>query len=40
MNDDKIWRVDFFGAVGQGGTAVGINGEVSCKEVDEAPPLK
>ncbi|HVI00131.1 MAG TPA: hypothetical protein VM869_15550 [Enhygromyxa sp.] len=40
MNDDKIWRVDFFGAVGQGGNAVGINGEVSCKEVDEAPPLK
>jgi hypothetical protein len=40
MNDKKIWRVDFFGAVGQGGNAVGINGEVSCKEVDEAPPLK
>lgn len=40
MKDKKIWRVDFFGAVGQGGNAVGINGEVSCKEVDEAPPLK
>lgn len=40
MQDKKIWRVDFFGAVGQGGNAVGINGEVSCKEVDEAPPLK
>lgn len=40
MNDEKIWRVDFFGAVGQGGNAVGINGEVACKEVDEAPPLK
>lgn len=40
MNDKKIWRVDFFGAVGQDGNAVGINGEVSCKEVDEAPPLK
>jgi hypothetical protein len=40
MNDKKIWRVDFFGAVGQDGNAVGINGEVSCKQVDEAPPLK
>jgi hypothetical protein len=40
MKDAKIWRVDFFGAVGQDGNAVGINGEVSCKEVDEAPPLK
>lgn len=40
MQDRSIWRVDFFGAVGQGGNAVGINGEVSCKAVDEAPPLK
>ncbi|MFO7565180.1 MAG: hypothetical protein R6X02_21225 [Enhygromyxa sp.] len=40
MNDKKIWRVDFFGAVGQDGNVVGINGEVSCKQVDEAPPLK
>ena len=39
MNDKTIWRVDFFGAVGQDGNAVGINGEVSCKEVDEAPRL-
>jgi hypothetical protein len=40
MKDAKIWRVDFLGAVGLGGNAVGINGEVACKEVDEAPPLK
>jgi hypothetical protein len=40
MNDKTIWRVDFFGAVGQDGNAVGINGEVTCKQVDEAPPLK
>lgn len=40
MKDEKIWRVNFFGALGQDGNAVGINGEVSCKEVDEAPPLK
>jgi hypothetical protein len=40
MNDEKIWRVDFFGAVGQAGNAIGINGEVSCSEVDEAPALK
>jgi hypothetical protein len=40
MNDKKIWRVDFFGAVGQDGNAIGINGEVSCTEVDQAPALK
>ncbi|KIG14196.1 hypothetical protein DB30_07054 [Enhygromyxa salina] len=40
MNDKTIWRVDFFGAVGQDGNAVGINGEVSCTMVDGAPPLK
>lgn len=40
MNDKTIWRVDFFGAVGQGGNPVGINGEVSCRQVDEAPALK
>jgi hypothetical protein len=40
MNDERIWRVDFFGAVGQDGNAIGINGEVSCTEVDEAPALK
>lgn len=40
MNDKKIWRVEFFGAVGQDGNAIGINGEVSCKQVDEVPPLK
>ncbi|HLT37927.1 MAG TPA: hypothetical protein VK034_16695, partial [Enhygromyxa sp.] len=39
MNDAKIWRVDFFGAVGQDGNAIGISGEVACHEVDEAPPL-
>lgn len=39
MNDKKIWRVEFFGAVGQDGNAIGINGEVSCKQVDEVPPL-
>ncbi|PRP93133.1 hypothetical protein ENSA5_45080 [Enhygromyxa salina] len=40
MNDATIWRFDFFGAVGQAGNAIGINGEVSCREVDEAPALK
>lgn len=40
MNDKKIWRVEFFGAVGRDGNAIGINGELSCSEVDEIPPLK
>jgi hypothetical protein len=40
MTDKTLWRVDFFGAVGRDGNAVGINGEVSCQTVDEAPPLK
>jgi hypothetical protein len=39
MNDKKIWRVEFFGAVGQDGNAIGINGELSCKQVDEMPRL-
>jgi hypothetical protein len=34
-----IWRVEFFGAVGQDGKVVGINGEVTCKQVDSAPEL-
>ncbi len=40
MSDSTIWRVDFFGAVGQDGNAVGINGEVACQTVAEAPPLE
>ena len=40
MNDAKIWRVEFYGAVGENGNAIGINGEVACNEVDEAPELK
>jgi hypothetical protein len=40
MNDKSIWRVEFFGAIGQNGNPIGINGEVSCRTVDEAPPLK
>ena len=37
MSDAKIWRVDFYGAVGINGKAIGIDGSVSCKQVDEAP---
>jgi hypothetical protein len=40
MNDAQIWRVDFYGAVGEAGNAIGISGEVSCREVDEAPELR
>ncbi len=40
MDDKKIWRVDFHGAVGEEGKAIGIDGAVSCREVDEAPPLR
>jgi hypothetical protein len=39
MSDAKIWRVDFYGAVGVNGKAIGVDGSVSCKQVDEAPPL-
>lgn len=39
LRDATIWRVDFLGAVGQDGNAIGINGELSCREVDEAPSL-
>ena len=39
MNDKTIWRVEFYGAVGENGNAIGINGEVACSEVDEAPKL-
>lgn len=37
MSDAKIWRVDFYGAVGINGKAIGVDGSVSCKQVDEAP---
>lgn len=40
MNDKKIWRVEFYGAIGRDGNPIGIGGEVSCRPVDEAPPLK
>lgn len=39
MQDATIWRVDFYGAVGADGKAIGIDGSVSCKQVDEAPKL-
>ena len=39
MQDKTIWRVDFFGAVGREGKAVGIDGSLRCTQVDEAPPL-
>lgn len=39
MQDKTIWRVDFYGAVGADGKALGIDGSLSCKQVDEAPPL-
>ncbi|MFV8751854.1 hypothetical protein ACNOYE_15015 [Nannocystaceae bacterium ST9] len=34
-----IWRVDFYGAVGSEGKALGIDGSLGCKQVDEAPSL-
>jgi hypothetical protein len=40
MNDKSIWRVEFYGAIGQDGSPIGIGGEVSCRKVDEAPKLK
>jgi hypothetical protein len=40
MNDKSIWRVEFFGAIGQDGNPIGISGEVRCQKVDEAPTLK
>jgi hypothetical protein len=40
MNDKKIWRVQFFGAIGESGNPIGISGEVSCEMVDEAPKLQ
>jgi hypothetical protein len=40
MQDEAIWRVEFFGAVGRDGNAIGINGELSCRAVDEMPRLK
>jgi hypothetical protein len=40
MQDGKtIWRVDFYGAVGADGKAIGIDGSLGCRKVDEAPPL-
>lgn len=39
LEDQTIWRVDFFGAVGRDGQAVGVDGAVSCRTVDEAPAL-
>jgi hypothetical protein len=39
MQDKTIWRVELYGAVGKDGNAVGINGEVVCTKVDEAPAL-
>jgi hypothetical protein len=40
MNDASIWRVEFFGAIGQDGNPIGIGGEVSCRKVDDAPKLQ
>lgn len=40
MNDKSIWRVEFYGAIGQDGSPIGIGGEVSCRKVDDAPQLK
>jgi hypothetical protein len=40
MNDKSIWRVEFYGAIGQDGNPIGIGGEVSCRKVDDAPKLK
>jgi hypothetical protein len=39
MSDATFKRVDFYGAVGQGGKPIGLNGEVSCRTVDEVPKL-
>jgi len=40
MADASIWKIEFFGAVGEGGNAIGINGEVKCSETDDAPALE
>lgn len=40
MSDKSIWRIEFFGAIGQDGNPIGISGEVRCGKVDEAPKLK
>lgn len=40
MRDETIWRVQFFGAVGREGKAIGIDGAVRCATVDEAPQLR
>jgi hypothetical protein len=40
MSDAKIWRIQFFGAIGEGGNPIGISGEINCQQVDEAPKLK
>ena len=40
MNDKSIWKVEFYGAVGEGGNAIGLNGQVKCAETDDAPALR
>ncbi|NVB37168.1 hypothetical protein G6O69_04950 [Pseudenhygromyxa sp. WMMC2535] len=40
MRGGAYWRVDFHGAVGVDGKAVGIDGGISCREVDEVPKLR
>jgi hypothetical protein len=40
MSDKSIWRIEFFGAIGQDGNPIGISGEVICRAVDDAPKLR
>lgn len=40
MQDASIWRVEFYGAVGEEGKAIGLNGEVACSPTDDAPKLR
>lgn len=39
MQDSSIWRVEFYGAVGQDGKAIGLSGEVRCSPAESAPSL-
>lgn len=40
MQDASIWRVEFYGAVGQEGKAIGLSGEVRCAPTQDAPALR
>jgi len=39
MKDASIWRIEFYGAVGEQGKVIGLNGEVRCSPTQDAPSL-